>query len=154
MDQVSAKHRRYKLPCWKTVLPLGFDKDIVNSRNTKDFPKNTIAHNNMCVLRKSSLDTHIPFYYFTTFLFHQKIFHFYNICRHSGLSREQKDPLLPNTASNPFQFVWKSVLCSEVLLLDPACTAQLIPSYSTGSKLAEPHRTFVMQVTKAILRYK
>lgn len=46
IDQVTAKHRRCS-PCWKTVPPLRFGKDIINSRNAKDVPKSTIAHNNM-----------------------------------------------------------------------------------------------------------
>ena len=46
INQVTAKHRRCS-PCWKTVPPLRFGKDIINSRNAKDVPKSTIAHNNM-----------------------------------------------------------------------------------------------------------
>ena len=47
------------------------------------------------------------------FLFHQKIFHFCNIHRYSGLSRELKSALLLNLPYHSFLSLWKSTLCSR-----------------------------------------
>lgn len=48
-DQVTAKHRRYKLLCWRALC---CGKDIINSRHIKYFSKDTITHKNMflCVI--------------------------------------------------------------------------------------------------------
>lgn len=43
-DQVTAKHRRYKLLCWRALC---CGKDIINSRHIKYFSKDTITHKNM-----------------------------------------------------------------------------------------------------------
>lgn len=43
-DQVTTKHRRYKLLCWRALC---CGKDIINSRHIKYFSKDTITHKNM-----------------------------------------------------------------------------------------------------------
>lgn len=88
---------------------------------------------------------HTVFPYSAASLFHQKVFHFCNIYRHSDLTRDLKNPL-PQTHLPILFCLYESQYCAvpEAQILNPACPAQIIASYVTMSKLFEPHCTFVM----------